>query len=270
MTGNVQWLVISDLDGSLLNHHDYQWQAALPAIRHLQNYSIPIIFNTSKTYLETLQIQSELDITAPFVVENGSCLYLPKMQFQELPSRYAHARNGFWEIKLGKNVEEIDKYLKKIVEQADEFILLSECSPQEASELTGLTEQQATNAINREFSQPLIWKGSQQQLTDFKERLSKEGLNILQGGRFLHVQGKTDKGIAVKKLRLFFSRPVKTVVIGDSANDIEMLKQADIPIVVNAPANKYLLEHMRPSFITRTEAPEGWKEAVQYALDYMV
>lgn len=269
MTGKIQWLVVSDLDGSLLNHHDYSWQEAVPTIRHLQKYAIPIIFNTSKTYFETIELQREMDITAPFIVENGSCLYLPKMQFQELPSQYADARNGFWEIKYGNTLQEINRHLKNAVTDKDDFIRLSECSAEEASELTGLSIEQAKNAINREFSQPVLWKGNDRQLDDFIQRLHKHGLNVLQGGRFLHIQGKTDKGYALEKLRIFFSRPLKTVVIGDSANDLAMLEKADIPIVVKAPGNKYLLELMQPSFVTSSEAPKGWTEAVGYALKQM-
>ena len=191
------------------------------------------------------------------------------MQFQELPSQYADSRNGFWAIKLGKSIHEINKYLEKVVSTQDKFISLAECSASQASELTGLTQEQAKNAINREFSQPIIWKGSQQGLVDFKQRLFRQGLNVLQGGRFLHIQGKTDKGQAVEKLKIFFSRPIKTVVIGDSANDIAMLAKADVPVVVKAPGNRFLLEQMQPDFVTDSEAPIGWYEAIQYALDNM-
>lgn len=269
MTGSVQWVVISDLDGSLLNHDDYSWDKALPAIEYLRNHRIPIIFNTSKTYLETIDIQDELGVMAPFVVENGSCIYLPKAQFQYLPNPYAVSRNGYWEIKYGKNIQEINKCLKQVISNEDDFTLLSECSPKQASDLTGLSLIQAKNAIAREFSQPLIWNGSAERFNDFKHRLFKQGLTFLQGGRFLHIQGKTDKGFAVEKLQSFFSGQLKTVVIGDSANDIDMLRRADVAIIVKGPGNKYLTEQVQSSYVTEKPAPEGWAEAVQYALKHM-
>ena len=39
-------LVSTDLDGTLLDHHTYEWQPALPAISALQAFSVPIVMNT--------------------------------------------------------------------------------------------------------------------------------------------------------------------------------------------------------------------------------
>ena len=267
MTAKYQWVVVSDLDGSLLNHHNYRWDAAIPSIRQLQQLGMPIIFNTSKTYPETLELQKQLGIEAPFVVENGSCVYLPKSRFQELPSPYARARNGFWEIKYGMTIKEINRHLGKALDPSDKIIMLSACTPEQASKLTGLSEAQAAQAISREFSQPMLWGGKDSELDNFIQRLQQQGLNVLRGGRFFHVQGKADKGMAIERLRLFFSEPIKTIVIGDSANDIEMLNRADIPVVVKAPGNQFLKERVNKAFLTSLEAPEGWHEAIQFALN---
>ncbi len=42
-------LVFTDLDGTLLNHDDYSWEAARPALEELQRQSIPLILVSSKT-----------------------------------------------------------------------------------------------------------------------------------------------------------------------------------------------------------------------------
>lgn len=265
MLAKNEWAVVTDLDGSLLNHHDYHWEEALPTIRALQEAFIPIIFNTSKTYKETITLQQEIDITAPFIVENGSCIYLPKIQFKELPSQFAVTRDAFWEIKLGNTVAEIDKYLAQVVSASDCFVMLSACTASQASDLTGLTKDQALNAIKREFSQPIIWEGTQKQLADFKMRLKEQGLYTLQGGRFLHIQGKSNKGSAINKLRKLYPHTIKMVAIGDSQNDLDMLKEADISVVVKAPGNKTLLEQYTPDYLTRSEAPSGWVDAVNFA-----
>ncbi len=49
-------IVFTDLDGTLLNHDDYGYNDALPAIRRLRSMSVPIIFTSSKT-LDELQQQ---------------------------------------------------------------------------------------------------------------------------------------------------------------------------------------------------------------------
>ena len=270
VSDKIKWLVITDLDGSLLNHFDYGFDAALPAIGQLKKYAIPLILNTSKTYFETVEISKELEINFPFIVENGSCIYLPKKIFPELPSPYADTRDSYWVIKLGSSVQEINRYLQLIVSDQDNFTLLSDCTASEVSKLTGLTITQSENAVKREFSQPMLWNGSDEQLADFTNRLDKQGLTLLQGGRFLHIQGKTNKGIAIKKLKTFYSNSVKAVVIGDSANDKAMLEVADISIVIKAPGNQYLLENFTPNYLTEDSAPKGWSEAIQYAFKRMI
>lgn len=47
-----QCLVITDMDGCLLNHNDYHYDAVLPTLKQLNNDAIPVILNTSKTRFE--------------------------------------------------------------------------------------------------------------------------------------------------------------------------------------------------------------------------
>ncbi|MGA0327631.1 MAG: hypothetical protein ACO3OK_11595, partial [Limisphaerales bacterium] len=52
MGDNAQrWVVVTDLDGSLLDHHTYSFEAALPALSVLKEEGIPLILNTSKRIL---------------------------------------------------------------------------------------------------------------------------------------------------------------------------------------------------------------------------
>ena len=72
------FMVVTDLDGTLLDHHSYSYEAAIPALDKLTDFKIPVIFNTSKTAKEVIPLQQKLSISAPFIVENGSALYIPK------------------------------------------------------------------------------------------------------------------------------------------------------------------------------------------------
>ena len=65
------------MDGTLLNHDDYRWQAAAPCIAKLGELSVPIILNTSKTYAEVRAWVIALNISQPFIVENGSAIFCP-------------------------------------------------------------------------------------------------------------------------------------------------------------------------------------------------
>ena len=69
-------LVITDLDGTLLDHHSYDWRPAQPALAALAAAGIPVVFNTSKTYAESQALQAQMGVSAPLIVENGSCVHL--------------------------------------------------------------------------------------------------------------------------------------------------------------------------------------------------
>lgn len=267
---DTQWLVVTDLDGTLLNHHDYSTQAALPAIRKLRESDIPIIFNTSKTYNETIILQKKLNIEAPFIVENGSCIYLPKSIYPEINNLEKDvSREQYWEVILGKSHLTISETLNEINTPSNYYQKLSKCSPQEASALTSLSIEQAKNAISREFSEPLIWKEGTHALNMFKEELKEYNLNTLQGGRFLHVLGGCDKGIAISKLKNILKTKennIKTIVLGDSENDAAMLEVADISIIVNSPSSQSLQQLVNPTVHTLHEAPLGWTEGIDAAL----
>ena len=67
-------IVITDLDGTLLDEKSYSYQASLPAIQRLKSAGIPLVLCSSKTYSEILPLWRELDLKDPFIVENGGAI----------------------------------------------------------------------------------------------------------------------------------------------------------------------------------------------------
>ena len=262
-----QWLVVTDLDGTMLDHHSYDVNDARIAVLDLQRKGIPVILNTSKTYAETISIREMLGIQDAFIVENGSCLFLPKNQFEK-PNN-AVERDEFWSLLLGATHQEICDVLQSIGLEAGTAVRLSQCTVEQAIELTGLDEAQAQQAIAREFSEPLIWREDDSSLLIFQQRLKQHDLTTLQGGRFLHVIGDCDKGRATQALIEQYTGNIKTIVLGDSANDAAMLSLGDISIIVNSPSNHQLQELITPDIQTQASAPEGWREAIVTALKQM-
>lgn len=261
---NVRWLVISDLDGTLLNHDSYTLDAAQEAIVLLQKKNIPVILNTSKTYAETITIRQTLGILDAFIVENGSAIYLPKKQFAK-PLK-ATAREIYWEIVTGVAQKKIDEILQRIETVEKNYLRLSQCSLEQAMELTGLSREQAAQAIAREFSEPVIWQADASALVKFQQQLKFNTLTTLQGGRFLHVIGDCDKGRATTRLIECYPGKVKTIVLGDSANDAAMLALADISVIVSSPSNGQLRDLVTADITTKAVAPEGWREAINKVL----
>jgi len=269
-----QWIVITDLDGTLLNHHSYATDNALTAIRKLKMMNIPIIFNTSKTFDECKTLQEKLGINDSFIVENGSCIYIPKSQYPIIESSYeSYSRDQYWGIILGKSHSDISDVLNTIDTPSSYYKLLSKCSIEEASKLTGLSLEQTKQAVLREFSEPLIWNSNEDNLKLFKKQLQDRNFNTLQGGRFLHVLGNCDKGIAsitlkdiTRKQKNTLETEIKTIILGDSQNDAAMLNVGDISIIVKSPSNNNLTKTVTPTIQTTLEAPDGWSQGINAAI----
>ena len=70
-------LVFSDLDGTLLDSHSYDWQPAAPWLSRLREANVPVILCSSKTSAEMLYLQKMLGLQGlPLIAENGAVIQL--------------------------------------------------------------------------------------------------------------------------------------------------------------------------------------------------
>ncbi len=66
-------VVFSDLDGTLLDHDAYSWDAAKPALDRLAERDIPVVLASSKTAREVEILQEQMGLSGrPAIVENGA------------------------------------------------------------------------------------------------------------------------------------------------------------------------------------------------------
>lgn len=266
-------MLFTDLDGSLLNHFDYNFQAALPLIRELQGDGIPVIPNTSKTAKEIDLICSQIGLKDGFICENGAAVYIPKNlcpasveDFEDCGSYWRKAfvePRAHWQTILDTVPVPLKQCFKSFKDIGITGIM----------EATGLPEENALLASQRAFNEPLIWLGSDDEKRQFVDFMTRKGATLLQGGRFLHVGGNCDKSTAMHWYANFLStytndtEKPRTIAIGDSGNDIAMLEAATAAVVVKAPEKPYPeLKKDSAVFYTQGIAPQGWDEGVRAAL----
>lgn len=263
-------LVATDLDGTLLDHHDYSWDAAKPALDRLERLGIPVVLNTSKTFDEVRALQDAMGIRGPFVVENGSALFVPAQGYSALRMDASGASrvDGYWQVVYGAPRDFILQRLHTLrSEHGWNFEGFADWDTDTIMHRTGLDRDSAGRASRKLFSEPVDWRDSEERFGLFRDALLRDRLLVLRGGRFHHVQGRTDKARPLRWLKARYESvagvPIRLVCLGDSDNDIEMLNAADIPVCVKSPvADCPRLAPAKAAICTESYGPRGWNEAI--------
>ena len=289
-------LVFSDLDGTLLDHFDYNFDAAKPLLAKLENQCIPVVANTSKTFAELVELYGKLKLATPFIVENGAAVYIPIGYFREQPADTT-VEGDYWVKAFVPSREHWLDHLNQLPSGlCDAFIGFSQMSSSQIAQETGLSKEEALLASKKQFSEPIKWLGNERQKQQLAIFISERGAKLLEGGRFIHIGGQSDKAHAMnwltaqyeneytqpvsqlqdidatQKVSLKFeTSPVNkilTVALGDSYNDNAMLEAADIAVQIKSPKHGFVkLKPCRRLIQSEQYGPEGWAETMSFLLD---
>jgi mannosyl-3-phosphoglycerate phosphatase family protein len=267
-------VIYTDLDGTLLDHHTYSHAAADPMLAELAQRGIPVVPCTSKTRAELLPLRLALHNRHPFIVENGAAVLIPHGYFEQ-PPEDAGDCDGY----LSHSLVAPRRHWLQLIERLPDdqrrlFRTFSSMPTRQIAELTGLDEDSAARAAEREFGEPLQWLGEDAQREPVYEALRALGARVLEGGRFVHVSGNCDKGLALNWLNDVYAanlgeRPV-SIAIGDGNNDIAMLEAADHALIVRSPAHPPpTLNRQNGVSISHALGPQGWAEGVRELLQQL-
>ena len=263
---NSQILIFTDLDGSLLNHNNFEFREIKDFILNCIKNGIKIIPNTSKTKSEIEVFLDQLGQNLPFVVENGAAIH----NLDLVHRKFKFKNNS---LVFSRSVNEIlELFEKRIpIELKKRCSFLKDMSSIEQMKILGLNKKYLPFALNREYSMPLVFDGSKELVNKFTVLLKKIGMKLHEGGRIYNICDDCSKGKAMttltEKLKNEFNSNSHTIVIGDSPNDISMLNVSDQPCVIPLP-NKKNLNYLKGQKIIRAtqSAPRGWEEVVRASL----
>lgn len=263
-----QVLVFTDLDGTLLDHYSYEHADAKECMERLSGHGIPIIPNTSKTFSELLALRERLGLTGPFIVENGAAIFINK-DFLPGKPKGAVWQDGFWVKSFSSKRPYWLGLIKKFTpEYGHLFESFSNMSVDRIVEVTGLSEDDAQLSSQRQFGEPLLWKGTEEELESFVAMLRRVGAHPVKGGRFLHVGGDCNKGIALTWLLREYQRQhqgiaVSSIALGDGTNDVAMLEIADTAVRIASPVHAPPeLERSVKLYTSNKLGPKGWAEVL--------
>jgi len=264
-----QILIFTDLDGTLLDDQTYDFSPALPALKIIHSQKIPLILVSSKTRAEIEFFRELLSLESPFIAENGGGIYFPTSF--ALPQEYTYTKvDGFKALFMGRPIKEVLERSRKLKDNFS-FRGFSEMSVQEIASLTGLTLEDALRASKREFDEPILLEDPLDDREIFCKKAARYGLDCVFGGRFIHLFLGGNKGRAVEKVLDIYKQPrgaTFSIALGDSPNDISMLKVVDKAVVMQGRDGTYIKGLAHPDIIeAEGNGPEAWNRVMLSILE---
>ncbi len=261
------WIVATDLDGTLLNHHDYSWEGARKALEALEARGVPVIFCTSKTRAEVEVLRRQTGNLHPFIVENGGAVYLPEGPFASLVGGIP-VRDGYVQVALGSPYPQLVEALQDAARESGCVVRgFAQATDAEVAAWCDFSEQEARLARQREFDEPfLLDDGDGDALA---AAIRRRGLHSTRGGRFWHILGNNDKGAALQALRrayLSCGVAVSVAALGDSPNDLPLLANAEWPVIMPGARLEAMWAALPHARVAPASGAEGWGAAMLQAL----
>ncbi|MGB0562316.1 MAG: HAD-IIB family hydrolase [Spirulinaceae cyanobacterium] len=266
-------LLFTDLDGTLLGHQDYAYDAAVPVLTQLKALQIPVIPVTSKTLAEVAGLREAVGLTDPFIVENGGGVFIPAGDRNfPLVTETAHVQDGYHVIQLGLTYAQARQVLQQLAQRLEtELLGFGDMTVAQVQEHTGLSAAAAKLAQTRDFSEPFV---TPRAIPGDRIRavVTELGHQVVVGDRFSHLIGaRSGKGRAVQLLVAAYQQAhpeaeIFTVGLGNSPNDLAMLEVVNLPIVLPGSDGPHPGLQGRGWQVAPAPAPEGWAQVMRELL----
>ncbi len=260
-------ILFTDVEGTLLDIHTHEWQAASGWLSRLKQHQVPVVLCSSKTAAEMMLLQKELGLESlPLIAENGAVIQLADSWNDD---------ENFPRLITGSPHEEIQHVLRQLRDtEGFKFTTFSDVSEQTIAEWTGMNLRHAALARLHEASETLIWRDSDEKMREFSALLATLGLQFVQGARFWHVLD--ERGGKAQAVTWLLSRYQQregfrriAIGLGDGPNDAPLLNTTDFAVVVKGlNRDGVILSDDRPERVyhTRESGPHGWREGLDYWL----
>lgn len=263
----MKFVFITDLDGTLLGHQDFGFDEIKSDVISLLDAGHLLVLASSKTKAEIESFCDVLGHKVPFIYENGAgmenfnlfceCEGAPHLH-QNPKAIRTDALLKIWEQHIPSALRAFCHFVKDADKDAQQACL-------------GLRAKALNRALKRSYSLPFTFSGTISQSRKLECLAAQAGLSMQQGGRVYNLSGCHNKADYLPEIRKWVTKtramPV-LIVLGDSKNDVEMLKQADVSCVIPSKNGRCLSlgNGINPSIIAPRVAPLGWLDAVMEAM----
>ena len=261
-----QKIVFTDIDGTLIDIYTGKFEGTDLLVKKLVEMQIPVILCSAKTRSEQEYIRKRMGLTDPFIIENGGAVVIPKGYFHDM-GVVPHARNSRYDfIEIGGHTNEIRNILARIRRELKiNFKGTADMTLDEISKKVKIPNPFAKRMSEREYGETIL-EIDQFELVRLSEVCKRNGLQMIQGGRYADITRGNDKGKASRILIDLFRRKYQPktpifVGLGDSENDLPMLKLMDIPILVQRTNGTWIDSKIKNLIRSSGVGPKGWNNS---------
>ena len=254
-------VIFTDLDGSLLHRDTFQFDTIKDYIKSLVSKGVIIIPNSSKTEKEIEKFNEELGINLPYISENGSSIHGLNLITSNFPDKLV----------LSRDKEELLKiYENKVPEKLKEKCFqISKMSKKEKENILGQKDEKLKDALNRKYTLPFLFKGDKNEKNRLIKILNSNSLTLQEGGRVYNLCDNINKVKSMNRVIKILKKTedkIKTIAVGDNFNDLEMLRNCDIPCLVFN--DQFTLDQINIEnlIFSNKPSPEGWADVIKMAL----
>ncbi len=123
----------------------------------------------------------------------------------------------------------------------------------------------AALARQRQFSEPFVCLSGTDDLARLDAAARAVGARVTRGGRFFHLTGATDKGVAVRIVRHTCAAGTRTLGLGDAPNDLPLLRAVDDAAIIPQPERGLhpdLVAALPSALQAPAPGPVGWNTVV--------
>ena len=254
-------VIFTDLDGSLLHRDTFQFDTIKDYIKSLLSKGVIIIPNSSKTEKEIEKFNEELGINLPYISENGSSIHGLNLITSNFPDKLV----------LSRDKEELLKiYENKVPEKLKEKCFqISKMSKKEKENIFGQKDEKLKDALNRKYTLPFLFKGDKNEKYRLIKILNSNSLTLQEGGRVYNLCDNINKVKSMNRVIKILKKTedkIKTIAVGDNFNDLEMLRNCDIPCLVFNDQFKLDQININNLIFSNKPSPEGWADVIKMAL----
>ena len=261
MSKKFSLIIFTDLDGSLLHRDTFKFDKIKDYIKSLIDEGIIIIPNTSKTEKEIEAFINELGSNLPFISENGSSIHGLNLINNNFPNKIVLSREKQELIKIFNS--KVPENLKAKCK------FISEMNSKQQNNIFGLKDNNLKNALSRKYTVPFIFEGKKIEKNKLLKILISHSLTMQEGGRVLNLGDNTDKVKSMKQVLKIYKKiesKIKVIAVGDNFNDLDMLRNCDIPCLVFNDQFKQDQINIDNLIVSNKPSPEGWADVIKTAL----